>query len=91
MLKIIGSVKIIGKKLAFLKNLLYLIRNKFLIGRDENNKYGAIDLDGNIIVPFCYMNINTNTSNNYFEFYNEDDKILIMNFEGRIYKKKCYS
>lgn len=68
-----------------------IMRNKFLIGRDENDKYGAIDLDGNIIVPFCYISIYTNTSNNYFEFYNDDDKILIVNFEGRVIGEKNIS
>jgi len=76
------------KDLQFnITSICWIALNKFLIGIDDKDKYGAIDMDGKSIIPFCYSYFYSDYSKKCFEFYNDDDKVLTMNFEGRIYEK----
>ena len=66
----------------------YAFMNGYLLAKNNDNKYGIIDLEGNIQVEFNYNKI-TDYKDNYIA-YSENSKIGIINEEKNIKIEPAY-
>lgn len=84
-------IEIDGEKtyLPYNISLHTIVFDKYFVGKNEKNKYGAINIEGKIIIPFYYDSVYLNHKVDNFEFESyEDNTILIIDLDGKIKQKK---